>query len=331
MSPSRLRIVVMGAALCLALPASASAQAKGPAARAIATGQEGIALFKQGSFDDALAKFQQADAIYHSPVFVLYEGRSLRGRGRWVEALATLRRVAAENLAPAAPPPWKQAQADALRDAAALAAEIPSVVVTVRRGSAETQVTIDGSAVAQGERIDLDPGPHRIVASDGDRVESQDVTLPPGTSVRSVVVAFPQTSIDEAPKPSLPTPTPTPPRAGAGPTTKLSVPGLALGVAGMTVVVAGGVVGVLALTKASAARAGLPLSCDGTSCLDAKRDEIEASLSTPRRLATVADVLFITGGLAVAVGVYLIIVNRSATPGGNAGVSSDGRSLQVRF
>lgn len=324
MSPSsRFWLAVVGALLFFCLPASAVAQAPSPAARAIATGQEAMALFEQGSFDEALAKFQQAEALYHSPVFLLYAARSLRERGHWLEAIATLRRVAVEDLESTAPLPWKQAQGDARREAVTLEAEVPSVIVTVERGSGETQVTIDGTAVALGQRIQLDPGQHRIVASDGARTESQNVTLSPGGRALDVVVGLPVAR--EEPKPSPPTP----PRARTS--SGLYVPGLVVAGAGAAAVVAGGVVGVLALSKASTARQGLPPSCDDTNCLDSRKDEIETTLAVPRRLATVADVLFITGGIAVAVGVYLMVVHRGNRPGTAPGVSSNGRSLEVSF
>lgn len=325
-SPSPLRILVVTLAwLCFCLPASAVAQTPSHAARAIATGQEAVALFEQGQYDEALAKFHQAEALYHSPVFLLYAGRSLRERGRWVEALATLRRVAAENLDSAAPPPWTQAKADAQREVAALAAEVPSVIVTVERGSSETQVTIDGNKVAAGERILLDPGQHRVVASDGDRSESQDVTLSPSATALNVVVVLPPAAAREAPKPSPPTTPVAEPKSGR------SVPGMVFAGGGAAVLVAGGVVGVLALTNASAARDRLPTSCDDTSCLTSKKEAIEADLATPRRLATIADVLFVTGGVAVAVGVVLMIVHRGSKPRGTVGVSSHGGSLEVCF
>lgn len=303
----RLLLVILGACLALSRSSSANAQPKSPAALAIAKGQEALTLFDQGKYDEALAKFQQAEALYHSPVFLLYAGRSLRETGHWVEAIVTLRRVAEENLA-SAPPSWKQAQADAERERASLEAEIPSVIVTVGGGSPSAQVTIDGTAVTVGERVELDPGQHRIVASEGDRAESQTVTLAPRLSGLRVVIALPPAAVLEAPKPASPT---TP---GARVKSGLHLPGLLIASGGAAALVAGGVVGVLALGKASATRDGLPQSCDGLTCASARRAEIDPGLTAPRTLGTVADVLFITGGIAVAVGVYLIIIHRDAKP-----------------
>jgi hypothetical protein len=311
--------------LCLCLPASGLAQAPSPAARAIAKGQEAVAFFEQGKYDEALAKFQQAEALYHSPVFLLYAGRSLRETGRWVEASVALRRVASETLDDAAPLSWKQAQADARRELAALAAEVPSIVVIVEGGTLATQATIDGTSVAIGEPIEVDPGEHRIVASDGDRTEAKSVTVSPRVSGLKVVVTLPPAATPETSK-ALPEAT-----SRAAHRSTIYVPGLVVAGAGAATVVAGGVVGVFALTKSSAARGQLPASCDGTTCSSSRKEEIEANLATPRRLGTVADVLFVTGGVAVAVGVYLMIVHRAPASGGSARVSSRGASFEWRF
>lgn len=319
--------VAVTSLLWLCLCATAWAQTPTPAALAITKGQEAVALFEKGRYDEALAKFRQADALYHSPVFVLYAGRSLRQQGRRVEALATLRLVAAENVDEDAPPPWKQARAEAKREIAELAAEIPSMTVTVEGATPRTQVTIDAKPAALGEPIELDPGTHRVHAVDGHRADAKEVTLSAGGGRLDVVLTLPPAPAAAAEvRTTMPTTRPL-----AEPQTKLHVPGLVTAGAGAAAMVAGGVVGVLALNRASSARDTLPSTCEGTLCLDSRKEEIESKLAPARRLGAAADVLLITGGIALAVGAYLMIVHRVAAPPSAARATSIGAPLELRF
>ena len=294
------------------LSASAYAQAASPAAQAITKGQEAVSLFEQGKYGDALARFQEADALYHSPVFLLYVGRSQRGLGRWVDAIASLRRAADETVDAAAPALWKQAQTDARRELTALVADMPSVIVTVEGGSAEARVTIDGATVTTGQRIELDPGEHRIVAYDGDRIEANDVDVR-ARSERTVNIAFPPVVSPEPVRPPelLYNPPPQTPKSG------LYLPGLVVAGVGGAALIGGAIAGVNALNRASSA---LPSSCEGTTCPSSRKDEVEGNLHSSRRLGTVADVLLIGGGAAVIVGVILMIIHPRAKPTLNAGL-----------
>lgn len=322
----------IGALASLPEPAFARAPTRAPettptpGSRAIAKGQEALALFERGEYGAALAMFQEADALYHSPVFLLYAGRSLERLGRWTEATAMMRRVAIENVE-TAPPPWKRAKADAQAELAVIAAAMPRVVVTVQGGSPATTVILDDAPIEQGKQIELDPGEHRIKASDGDRTETTSVTVRASTGVADIVVRLPPVTTASVPEPA-PAPPAGPPVASRS---GLYVPGAAVAGVGAVVVITGGVLGVLALTGSSAARNDLPETCDGTTCPASRRGEIEESFASSKRLATVSDVMLVSGGVAVVVGVCLMIIHPGARPPVSAGMARSGGSLSLRF
>src|SRR5690349_2715550 len=79
---------------------------------AVDRGNEGVALYEAGRWDEALARFAEAEALYHSPVFVLYTARTLRNAGRLRDARDTYHRLVAEPIAADAPALWHQAQTD---------------------------------------------------------------------------------------------------------------------------------------------------------------------------------------------------------------------------
>ncbi len=289
---------------------------------AIARGREGVEFYKRGSWSDALERFRQAESLFHSPVFVLYMARSLRNAGRLLESRETFRRLAAERLEPSAPELWKKAQADGRDELTALEANIPSVIIVVKGGTPNVRITLDDRPVASGEVIELDPGSHRLVATDSGRSES--TTLSVDATARRQRVAIQLTRSNALPSEG--------PTQSARPKGKeLYVPGLVIAAAGVTAIVAGGVVGVLALNKKADVRDNLPEGCDGTTCPRSNEREIEERIDSARNLGTVADVLLIGGAAVTATGVGLLLfVSRENAPVA-AGASHRGAFVRVRF
>ncbi|NUO49921.1 MAG: hypothetical protein HOV80_13790, partial [Polyangiaceae bacterium] len=80
---------------------------------ALEKAREGIALYERGEHAAALALFQEANALYHSPVLVLYAARAQRKLGKLADAAASFRSVTEESIGESAPPPWHKAQGDA--------------------------------------------------------------------------------------------------------------------------------------------------------------------------------------------------------------------------
>ncbi|HEX6764920.1 MAG TPA: hypothetical protein VF103_05565, partial [Polyangiaceae bacterium] len=296
------------------------AEAAGDGARAIEKGNQGIELYEQGKWNEALERFRRAESIYHSPVFVLYAARTLRNAGRLLEARAEFRRLLAEPLGPTAPELWKQAQRDGGAELAALEATIPSVVVDVEGGSPTTRLAVDDRPAAPGEHIDLEPGRHRLVATDGTRTNTQEFSVVAGERERVVLVKLPPATASAVRT-----------AAPAEPRTRWSVPGLVLVGTGGAALVAGGIVGVVALKKKNDVRENLPEDCQGTTCPVSKKDEVEAQADTARSLGTVANVLIVGGGVAAAAGVGFLIWGSEKEPAVTARVSTRSADLTIAF
>jgi|SoiMethySBSTD1v2_1073268.scaffolds.fasta_scaffold05171_11 hypothetical protein len=288
--------------------------AQGAGARAIERGNEGIALYEHGKWNEALERFKEAEALYHSPVFVLYTARSLRNTGRLLEARDTLQRLLAEKLDRSAPEQWKKAQADAREELIDLQNRVPSALIQVDGGSASTRLTVDERQVAPGGVVELDPGAHRAVATDGGRSKTENFTLAPGEQRRRVVLQLASATAPMA-------------RDQAG----LYVPGLILAGVGGAAMITGGVFGVLALNEKADVRDNLPAGCDGTTCPRSKQGEIEDRIDSARNLGTAADVLLISGAAVAATGIGLMIWAPGQKPAIAAGMSHRGGFVRMRF
>ena len=304
-------------------PARADAQGseeseKSAATRALEKGHRGIRLYEEGKWIEALELFKEADALYHSPVFVLYWARSLRNAGRLIEAREPFRRLSVEELDPSAPAQWRQAQSDGRAELAALDRRIPRLVVTVKGSTPRTRITVDGEPARAGESIELDPGDHRVVVQEGSRKKERTVTLAPEAKDHRVEM-------------SLAAETSGPGNDAAPPSRGPYVPGLIVTGTGGVAMIAGGVVGALALTKASDANDNLPASCVDRVCPESRRSTIENAADTPRDLATVSNVLLIGGAAVAVVGVVLLLIDPRAEPAVTANAGRAGGSLAVRF
>lgn len=107
----------------LALPARATfaqppedaktATDESPAARAVELGRLGRTRFDAEDWAGALAAFEEAESLVHSPVFVLHMARCELRLGHADRARALYRSVAEEELPADAPVQWKNAQTEA--------------------------------------------------------------------------------------------------------------------------------------------------------------------------------------------------------------------------
>jgi hypothetical protein len=288
--------------------------------RAIQAGEAGIALYEQGKWNDALERFRTAEALYHSPVFVLYQARSQRNAGHLLEARETFRRLLAEKLEETAPALWKQAQRDGATELAALELNVPSVIVSVEGGSQSTRLGIDDHPAVAGVAFELDPGAHRVEAFDGERHVVRDFTAAVGSRDQRIVVKFGSPAPPAAP----PRPAPPAPAEKSG----LWVPGLVVAGVGGATLLAGGVVGLLALHEKNETLDGLPPTCVETTCPASRKGEIEPGSDRAKSLGTAADVLFVSGGMISAVGIGLaVLVPNEKAP---VAVQASPRSVTVR-
>jgi len=149
-----------------AQPAPQAGGAQDEAARkgaARAKLMEGDALLKQGAYQDALAVFEEAYALYPSPKIHYDFGLAYQGMGRGADALEAFEVFLREvNDAQ----PEVRAKAVAARDD--LLARVGVVRVTADVNGAS--ILIDGREVGRtpyGRDIRLDPGPHMLTVDRG--------------------------------------------------------------------------------------------------------------------------------------------------------------------
>lgn len=278
------------AIMALAAPSPASAQSSG-AERALELGYEADTLFARGKWAEAYERFAEADALAHSPVFVLYMARARRNDGKLLEATEIYARVAAEELAPDAPKPFRDAVADASAEHGELQERIPAIVVEVKKPEGvEVVLRLDGEPVREGVRVRLDPGRHVVVAVAEGREEQHAFEIGEGEDaiVYMDLLRTDALAPGEASEGSL-------------------VPGVLLISAGAVGIGLGAVFGGLAASDASSVKEG----CIDDSCLASDADQLDRA----RTFATVSTIGFVAGGVLAAAGVVLVVIR----PGGSDG------------
>jgi hypothetical protein len=311
--PSSDRLVAKAVGLLLLLSSStALAQAAPPPTdpkeMARRQGEEALALHGAGKFAEAYARFETAERIAHSPVFLLWMARSKRALGELGAAKRLYRMVAAESLPADASPNWVQAKKEAEGELAALASRIPSIEVRLAPGAGPGTLSLDGGPIPRDAAVEVDPGEHEIVFSPATgpsstrrvRVEEGQPTL---------VVALEAARADR----------------GGEEARGSVVPGAVLLGVGLGSVVAGAITGAYALVLAGQVKEG----CEGNRCLATD----EGKASDADALARASTGLLIAGGVLGTVGVVLVIVR----PGGGDSASTALRvgptwaGLDVRF
>ncbi len=300
---SRLGLVAIVGMAQLGSPAPAFGQAAGAtpqsaSAQAIALGEQGISLFEQGRWQEALQRFESAEAAYHSPVFVLFAARCLRNFGQLLEAATAFARVEREPLAPTAPVQWAKAQREARAEHAALARTIPSVVVLLENASPRAVVRVDARRIEAGQRVELNPGVHRVSVVDGASSDSRGVTLTASGAVTRVTLHLPSVAVPsrralDAGAPWL---------------------GWALLGTGAAASIAGVVLGGVTLSAASTARSELPELCQAMICPVSRRAQVEAVIGPLEDRAFAAGALLIGGVATAAVGVLILALEGNAGP-----------------
>lgn len=299
LGPTLILTLALGARPVLAQPAADEGL------RAVEVGHDGIALYQAGKFTEALAKFREADAISHSPVFQLYIARCHVQQGRLLAARQTYQRIVARPDDEREPAPWSNARVDARDELAALLPRIPSVQLVVTGADASLTVTVDGAAAQPGAVIEVDPGQRNIVAvQDGARREMV-VDIRERQKGRVVEIGLRRQTPTKQPSPPLP-------RTEKGSV----VPGAVLAGVGGAALVAGTITGALALTQAS----DIEDRCgrDDGKCARSLEADVQPDIDAATTLGSVTTALLIGGGVLGSVGVVLVVVR----PGG----ADDGRN-----
>lgn len=291
----------LGIALALAM-ASSSVASNGLADPSASEKETARALMDQGdkAFDAkdyaaALKAYKAGDAIVGLTTTGIWVAKAEVALGQLVEARDTALTVARIPKKPNESAARGAARKEAEALAEALAARIPSLLVEVD-GPADSDVSVDGIAVvaaARGTPQKVNPGKHSVaVTHAGYRDASASVTLKEAEN-QSIKV-----KLEPADAPSTKAEAPVAPRDGSEATTEAPQKhpavyvGFFLGALGIGV---GAVTGILALSKASAAKA----NCSGDICRPAAQDPIDAS----NAFATASDVGFAAGLIGCGVGV----------------------------
>jgi hypothetical protein len=131
--------------------------------------QQGVALYKEQSFDAALAEFQGAYAISAEPVVLYNLGLTHKALFRYVEAVDALERYLAESAA-RGQPVAKARRAEVEKLVAEMRSLLADVTLVVK--PADAAVTVDGRPVALGLEgvVKLAAGSHVVEATAPDHV-----------------------------------------------------------------------------------------------------------------------------------------------------------------
>lgn len=326
--------------LCLAsLLCSASLPAQGrtepsqsdSATRAITLGKQGVAQFEQEKWAEALQRFREAEALFHSPVFVLYSARSLRMLGRLRDARTTLEKLSAERVDASSPDSWQKAVADARIELDRIRSEVPSVTLDVTGDHGSVELLLDGRAVTRGVAIELDPGEHRASAVEGQRRADERFALERGSRRQLTLRLAPVASPGRAVVTGAGAPKPVAQPDGRG----AYLPGWIMGGTGLVALASGGAVGVLALKKRSKLRAELTTalsdSCDSSGCLSGDEAAVDEYFAPARELALASDILWISGAVLTAGGIALIVIDPRPKRTATLSISPAGGTFRWHF
>ncbi len=326
------------AALTTGAP-GALAQADSDRATARGLGQEGQRALDARDYKTAEDDYRRADSLVHAPTLLLGLARALAGRGKFVEAQETYRRILREGAAPGAPEAFTRAIEDAKKEVDSVSPHIGgmTIKVTAKDGAAppDVKVILDDapvSAASLGIKRFVDPGAHVIkVSAAGFKSVELKVTVPDGGSIDAPVsmekdtagAALPAPAPVRGPAPApSPTPAPTPaPAPGSVPAPEPASPGghsilpwVAFGVGGAGLGL-GVITGVLAMGK----HGDLASKCAGGSCPPSQYDNLD-SYHTMSMLSTVG---FVVAGVGAAAGVTLLLLQPkgdAAPPAATAGL-----------
>ncbi len=309
---SRLRFVLgFGVLLLSTTPVLAQTASDGD--RAIAAGHDALDLYNKGSWAAARTRFEDADRLMHSPVFLLYAARCARNAGDLAAAKALYERVARETLPASAPPPWANAVASAKEELAALVKRMAEASPTATASSSAPVPTASSSA----------PVP----------TASSSAPVPTTSSTAPVPTASASGTTSAAPLPSLaPTSSAAPSisaSAGPGAPEPAQTGTLAPGLAALGVGLAGIGAGIGMFVHAKSIADGILERCgDSPKC---SKDDLPNRQSA-YDFAGGSTGAFLGGGLLAATGVALLIwrpFGRSAHPGQGVTVQPGPGALRV--
>jgi hypothetical protein len=305
-------------------PAFAATDMERAGARSAAS--SGADAFDAGKYQDALAMFQRAESLVHSPVHLNYIAQCQVKLGQLVEASETYLKLKREPVPNGAPPAVKKAIEGAPAALAAIEPRVPHLAIKLDgvQAGETAEVTLDGAAIAPGLLgipTPANPGEHVIHATAPGKDSGEvRVTLAEAQNQEIVVRLAPTGAAPATAAPAaVPAATPEPAASatssadhgssGSG----LRIPAyvsLGVGVVGL------GVGTFFALDSKSAANDADDL-CGGSrsNCVvqpGASREDIESKNDKAGQSKTLAIVGFAVGGVGVAAGVTMLVLSMSS-------------------
>lgn len=311
---SKKRAFFLCAALLLVANAAVAAP-PGPQERETARRlmDEGKSRTKSGELSRALEAYSKAHEIMHVPTTGIALARTQYQLGHLVEARDVAREVLRYPQEPGEPAVFETARKQARELDALLKGRIPTVKIHVR-GEPAKRVTVDDveiPVVALGEPVAMNPGSRIITAYSADGAEAKtqlalsekdakeiELELLPGKSKgdpNASTTAKPGTKVQgfglESDDP-----------AGERTTTAnvLVFGGFGLGIVGL---VAGGVTGALAFSKADAVKP----QCEKGICDPAAANDLDSAKS----MATISNISFAVAGAGAVLGIVGLALPRS--------------------
>lgn len=310
----RLLVACLVAALSFVAAASAAEPSDEERERALELGRHAVELYNQRRWVDAHDRFEKAEAIVHSPVFVLYMARAKRQLGELSLAKALYERVAHETPPDNAPPPWTDARRDARDELDTLLPLIPRLSISVHAPAGATvRLWLDDRDLGSEREVALDPGEHRVAAQcEGFAVLRTTVRVAKGA----------QETVSLAPSCVAPPPLPSP----SSPEPVVLIDDPSQRYVGISLVAIGGAALAVALVTGPLAvdyAGDLAAACEDLVCPPGEQDDVD----TYYDLAHATTASLAIGGAAVLAGVITWVT----APAGSRVVSFSSRGLTLRF
>lgn len=279
--------------------------------------EDGKAAAAEGRHADAVKLFKKADELDPKPETKFEMAKSLVGQRKLNDASTLLN----ELLASTPPPPFSVKNA-AQKLLTEVQQKIPWLQIKIiGPDQSLTSTTVNGKEIDAEEEIPFDPGDYTVAAdADGYKPVEKKITIEDGehelVELTLERIGGPRPK-KTPPAPTTPTPDTAPTSTAPGPDTVTPpvksgggditsgpffipmVAGGGLGVAGLGV---GTVFGILALTKTAEAE-----DCTKSTCL-------RAAKSDALLYGNVSTIAFIAGGVGVATGVTMLILQMNSAP-----------------
>lgn len=293
-------LVLCALGTCFAPLAHAQAPSSADRATARTLAQEGYEALRDHDYSTALDRFSRANQLVRAPTLLRDLARAQVGLGRLVDAHETYNTIVREGVSDEAPQSWIKAVEDAKTELAALSPRLSWVIISVA-GPAHPRVTIDGAPVPEsslGVKRAADPGRHELRAlAPGYYTAKKTISIAEGETVN---IAF---ELEDAPPDAAPK---NEEEAGTVSVATVKDPAwrkpvtvgaFALGGVGIAL---GSVAGILAMSKHDELATNCPESTCGPANREARDDYY--------KLGMVSTIGFVTGGVATAAGVVLLLV-----------------------